>query len=198
MPLVSIFTAPLLAVYGRDVRPPELALHRADVDDLAALARDHAARHRLADDEHAVDVGAHQLVPVGLREFVERRTALHAGVVDEDVDRADLALDALDRGGGRVGRGHVERERMHRRAFAAQPGRGLLQLGVVAAVEDDRRTGTGQPAREREADAGARAGDEGDAPAQVEEFQDGVHRWFGLMDGRLNRHSTAPAAPASR
>src|SRR5438105_1911506 len=54
----------------RDVRPPELALHRADVDDFAALARDHPARHRLADDEDAVDIGAHQLVPVGLGEFV--------------------------------------------------------------------------------------------------------------------------------
>jgi hypothetical protein len=82
---------------GRDVRPAQLALHRTDVDDLAAPARDHPARDRLADDEDAVDVGAHQLVPVGLGELVERRASLHTGVVDEDVDRADLTLDPLHR-----------------------------------------------------------------------------------------------------
>ena len=77
---------------GRDAGATQLALHRADVDDLAALAPDHVARHRLADQEHAVEVGLHQLVPVGLGELLERRAALHAGVVDEDVDGADLAL----------------------------------------------------------------------------------------------------------
>src|SRR4030095_8978265 len=47
---------------GRDVRAAQFALHRTDVDDLAAAARNHVPGHRLADQEHAVDVGFHQLV----------------------------------------------------------------------------------------------------------------------------------------
>src|SRR6185295_5095456 len=61
---------------GRDVGPAQFALYRTDVDDLAAAAVNHVARHRLADQEHAVDVGLHQLVPVGFIELLERAAPL--------------------------------------------------------------------------------------------------------------------------
>ena len=44
------------------------------------------------------DVGVDEALPLGFGEFVERRPRLHAGIVDQDVDRADLALDPFDRG----------------------------------------------------------------------------------------------------
>ena len=73
-----------------------LALQARDVDDLAATARDHPPRHGLADVEHAVEVGAHQLVPGLDREVLERGAALDPGIVDQDVDRALLGLDPGD------------------------------------------------------------------------------------------------------
>ena len=46
------------------------------------------ARDRLPDVEHAGDVGLQQLFPPLGREVFERRSKLHAGIVDENVDRA--------------------------------------------------------------------------------------------------------------
>ena len=106
---------------GRDARPAELALHRADVDDAAAVARDHAPRHRLADVEDAVEVGAHHACQSASRS-PERRAALHAGVVDEDVDRAELGLDRVDR---RVDRRGVASRRTHVRATVRPSARRL-------------------------------------------------------------------------
>ena len=101
MPRVSIFRAPLVAAYGGDARPADLGLQRGDVDDPSPAAGLHAAGHRLADEEGAGDVGGHQGVPVLQRELGERRPALHPGVVDADVDRADRVLDRRDAGGHR-------------------------------------------------------------------------------------------------
>ena len=96
--------------------PAELALHRADVDDLAAPARDHAARHRLADEEHAVDVGAHQLVPVRPRRTRSSgaRRCMPALLTRMSIG-ADLGLDARDGLGHGGAIGHVEGDGMHRR-----------------------------------------------------------------------------------
>ena len=60
---------------------------------LPRAARDHVPRHRLADVEDAGDIGAQQLLPVVGREILERRAELHAGIVDQDVDRPDFGLD---------------------------------------------------------------------------------------------------------
>ncbi len=38
----------------------------------------------------------------------QRRAELHASIVDEDVDRADFVLDAVDAKTYRLGIGHVE------------------------------------------------------------------------------------------
>ena len=95
----------------------------------------------------------HQLVPVRLLELVERRAALHAGVVDEDVDGADVGLDAP------MAAATASAEVTSKAAVwtvapsLAQPLRGgLLELGGVARVQDDawRRRRPGRaPARSR-------------------------------------------------
>src|SRR4029078_5375804 len=49
---------------GRDGRPGDLGLDRADVDDLAAAALDHPAGDRAADDEGAGEVHVDDPAPV--------------------------------------------------------------------------------------------------------------------------------------
>ncbi len=90
---------------------------------------------------------------------------LHAGVVDEDVERPDLGLDRGDAGVDRRAVGDVEGDVMHVPAQAR--GRPLQRL-LVARVQRDRAARLHQPAREREADPAARAGDERATAADVE------------------------------
>ena len=105
-----------------------------------------------------------------MREVLERRAELHPGVVDQDVDRAELGLDAGDAGGDGGGVGDVE----GRGRGAGDGGGGRSQAVGVAAVEHDRRAVDGEALGEREADALARAGDEGAAAGEVEER---AHDW---------------------
>src|SRR5690349_18198923 len=80
-------------VYGR-TRAGGLALHRADVDNLAPAARPHAAAHLPSDPERRAKVRVDEAVPFVIGEVEDRRAVLNARVVDEDVDRADRVLDA--------------------------------------------------------------------------------------------------------
>ena len=72
---------------GRDGGAGELARQRADVDDLAAAARDHPLRRLAADDEGAGEIRVDDLLPLGGGKLDHRLAQLDAGVVDEDVDR---------------------------------------------------------------------------------------------------------------
>jgi hypothetical protein len=80
----------------RDTGPGELALHRSDIDDLAAASRYHAPGNPLTDEECARQVGRHQVVPVLETELDERFPTLEAGVVDEDVRGAPVVFDGGD------------------------------------------------------------------------------------------------------
>ena len=68
---------------------------RAEVDDRACLAADHAANECLGDQEHAFDVHVHHPVPVLLLDQRERHDLGDPGVVDQDVHRAEVLLDLL-------------------------------------------------------------------------------------------------------
>ena len=98
----------------------KLGLDRGDVDDPSPLARDHEARDGLGDEEHAVEISAHQLMPGFLRVILERSPTLDAGVVDQDVDRADLGLDAFGGFANLFAVGHVERGGVGLGALGAQ------------------------------------------------------------------------------
>ena len=77
---------------GRDVGASEFALHRGDIDDPTALARDHAPRPPGRRRTRCRD-WSHQLAPRLLGKILERSAALDAGVVDKNVDRSDLGFD---------------------------------------------------------------------------------------------------------
>src|SRR5690606_3584034 len=98
--------------------------------------------------------------------ILQRRAVLHAGIVDEDVDGADLCLESIDRPARRLVVGGVEGERVLR----AEVLRGGRQPGLVAAVEDDPGPGGGKPPGERMADPLRRAGDKGPLARQVEKL----------------------------
>jgi hypothetical protein len=115
-------------------------LHRADVDDAASPTRDHVLRHGLADKEHAVQIGLHDVLPIAVGKLMQRATALNPGVVDQDVQRANAAFYSVHLGFDLVGIGHIKSTFVHREAFRAQHLRGGGQGLGIAPVEYDRRT----------------------------------------------------------
>ena len=101
-------------------------------------------------------------IPLGDREFVDRRHELDAGVVDQDVDRAEFldrpAHHRLDRVLLRqVGAVVAHFHRVIGGQFRAE----LLDFARVAeAVEDDVGAARGERGGDAEADAARRSGDE--------------------------------------
>ena len=83
-------------------------VERRDVDDLAALPRDHPLGDRAADDEDAGQIVLHHFFEGRLAHFDQRLPALDAGIVDQNVDRPDFALDPGDALDHRRLGGHVE------------------------------------------------------------------------------------------
>ena len=133
-----------LAGLVRHRRRPRQARHqRADVDDLAGAPRLHRRDDGARHVERRVEVGRHQAAPVGVAELDDRRAVLDAGVVDEDVDRRRRdACTAATPAAHRVGIGDVERAPISTARPSPRSARGRgLELGAVAAVEDDARAG---------------------------------------------------------
>ena len=155
---------------GRDGRAGQLAGQRADVDDLAAAARDHPPRRLAADHEGAGQVGLDHPAPVVGRELDHRLAQLDAGIVDEDVDR-----DALARRAAR--RRRRSRPRRSRRSGASCTDDPAARISAAAcgepagigAVQDDRGAGRGQSLGHGAAEAARGAGDEGGAAGEVEQ-----------------------------
>jgi hypothetical protein len=104
-------------------------------------------------------------------EGFERRAELHAGIVDEDVDRADLRLDIGNGGAARLGIGDIEGGADGVAIAATDILGGRFRLLRVAAVDDDGSAMLGKPDRQRAADALAGAGDKGAAAGEVEEIR---------------------------
>ena len=94
--------------------------------------------------------------------------ALHqAGIVDQDVHRADLFLDLGHHGvhSGLIGHvGHIA-VGVHASLFVS--GQAFFQAALVGAVEADSRAAGGHAHRDGEADAVGTAGDEGNFAFQI-------------------------------
>ena len=113
---------------------------RADVEDPAATHPDHAAQHALGDEERALHVHVHHLVPVVLLHQRKGHDLAHAGVVDEHVHRrACFGLDGADHGVDR----HLVQDRGAKgprpRARAAKLVEGSARIFVGAAVVERHR-----------------------------------------------------------
>src|SRR5690606_11959257 len=97
------------------------AIDRADLDDPAPLALAHALDHRTGDVEHRVEVGVDHLVPLLGGHAVEGGVAGDAGVVDQDLDRAQRRLDPAHQRGAPLGGADVARHQGDLVAVLAHP-----------------------------------------------------------------------------
>jgi hypothetical protein len=131
------------AVLGGDIgrleRRGDQAVGRGDVDDPPAPLLLHD-RHRRrvawkADDRLMAMIRSHW----SIREVLDRGHVLDAGVVDQDVQLAELGLGGLDHVGDLVGLGHVGAVVEHLDAMLlGQFGAGPLDgVHLAQAVEDD-------------------------------------------------------------
>jgi hypothetical protein len=76
-----------------DVRLPG---QRGDIDDVSGSAGDHALRRQLAAQNHAVDVDVEDAPRDGVRLVDDPAERHNAGVVDQHVNGAELALDFVE------------------------------------------------------------------------------------------------------
>jgi hypothetical protein len=121
--------------------------------------------------ERARNIGGEQLLPLLDGKVLERRTELHAGIIDQDIDRPGISLDRLDTVLGGLGERHIEAGHRYLVPDGRQSRRCKIKLGCVAAVQDDFGAVFGKAVREREPDPLRRAGDERPLIRQVEKFK---------------------------
>ena len=125
---------------GRAAHEPDAAGHAADADDAAVAAGGHAGSERRDEEERRADVAGEHRVERGDVELRGRAEERDPGVVDQDVDVADVARQALHVGGvAQVGGDEA--------GLAAGGGDLLDRLARragVAAVDDDLGSVAGQ------------------------------------------------------
>jgi hypothetical protein len=111
------------------------------------------------------------LLPLLGGKVLERRAELHAGVIDQDIDRAGILLDRLDTVPGGLRLRHVEAGHRYLVSSGRQSRRGRVKLGRVTAVEDNFGTVFGKALRECEANTLRRTGDERPLARKFEKFK---------------------------
>ena len=119
----------------------------------------------------AGQVHIQDVLPVGQRRALDARVdRVDAGVVDEDVDRAEARQGGVAQGQHVRLLGHVGHDRQHVRADC---GGGGLQGGFGAAAQDELGAVAVQALGDGPAQAAAAAGDDGDMAGQVEGVEQG-------------------------
>ena len=109
------------------------------IDDAAPFARLHA-RHGGADGmKRRRQIDRDDLVPFLDREFLDRRDVLNAGIVDEDVERAESLLGRVDHVGNFGGLGHVGRRigRLHAEILFDAGALFFDRGGIAEAIDGD-------------------------------------------------------------
>ena len=136
------------------------AVDRADVDDRARAARDHAGQHEAGREVRAVQRAGDLREPVLGRGLLEVALERARGVVDQHVDAPERLFHPRQRAFERRLVGDVGAERQRLPAGLADRARRLLGRGAVAIEDREARPFTGQPQRRRAADAPPGAGDQ--------------------------------------
>ncbi len=161
---------------GREAGVAKDAGDGADVDDAAVAALDHTAGDGLGDEEAAAQVGVEDEVPVVPGDVESGLADVAAGIVDEDVNRAEGGFgffgEALDAGGV----ADVEFQRDGAAAEGVDLGFEVGECFAAAAGEDEVGSGAGEGAGEVLAEAAAGSGDEGDLAGEVEEMSSLIGR----------------------
>ncbi|MDX6685138.1 MAG: hypothetical protein QOF86_1266 [Baekduia sp.] len=164
------------------------AQHARDVDD--AAARLHDRRGGLGHPVGAVEVDVDDAAELLGRLARGGDRGAHAGVVDEDVDAAQLADRGLDQRAGVLGLADVggDGDRPAARGLHQR----LRVLEAVGAAGAQRYVGSrlGQRLGERDTQAGGRAGDDGDLAVEAEGVQDGGQGGLGHAVNAPDRGGT--------
>ena len=95
-------------VVGRLRGDADQAEHAGEVDDVTLAGRLEVGQERLGPVHHAPEVDVHQPFEVLVGHGLDRRAQRHAGVVDDQVDRAVVGDDAVGPGVDGVPIGHIE------------------------------------------------------------------------------------------
>ncbi len=162
------------AVLGRDIgrleRRGDQTVSRSDVDDPSAALLLHDRHGRLGGVEGRRQIDGDDQVPLVVREILDRGHVLDAGVIDQDVQLAELGLGLGHHVGDLSRLGHVGAMIEHLDAMLlGHLGAGALDGGHLAqAVHDDIDALGGERVGQGVADAAGRAGDDGDLPLQTE------------------------------
>ena len=114
-----------------------------------------------------------------------------AGIVDEDVDAAELAPDALDHARDRHLVGDVGDDRDRLDAAPGKLGGGRLRFGFVASDDGDVRAGFRKTSGDAKPDTAIAAGNDGNLAFEVEQVS--CHgRWLCQIRIRPTADSAAP------
>ena len=103
--------------------------------------------------------------------FLRQDMAADAGVVDQDIDRADLIAGALDEAVDDAFFGDVADPAGGTDAVGGEAAHGRRQFGLADIDDDDRGTGGTEMMGAFEADAGSAAGDQRDPAGEIEEWR---------------------------
>ena len=138
-------------------------MRRGDVDDASELARLHLRHHRFDQVECGEQVDREDCVPFVVGKLLDRRDVLDAGVVDDDVDLAELGACQLGHRTNLVRTAHVGARVAHLHAVLALHfgTRELDLVGIAEAVQQDVGALFGQAAGDAQADPAGRPGNDG-------------------------------------
>ena len=156
---------------GRDGGAGEVAGERADIDDLALLARRHPLGGFAPDHERAGEIGVDHALPIRGGQVQHGLAVLDAGIVDENVHRDPFRIERLKSGndGGLVG--HVEAGFMDSGALGAQFRSGLREAAGIDTVEHDGRPSSGKPFGHGAPQSTGRARDQSGFAGEIKEFE---------------------------
>ncbi|MCY1169227.1 hypothetical protein D9M73_92470 [compost metagenome] len=161
---------PANAALGRGIaRHANAALkgqHRRDIDDLAGPFRDHVPPRRLAQEEHRFEIGVDHRIPIVLGKIDRIGAADDAGIVDENIETAELIHSLIHNPLHRLDRGEIGGN-----DFGAAPQRADLRHRVLSRCPPDTghiRASRRQRYRNRLADAGIGPGDDGNLAGEIE------------------------------
>jgi hypothetical protein len=117
------------------------------------------------------NIGPEQLLPLLYGKILQRRTKLHAGIVDENIDRPDGPFDRGNPLADVLGDGHIETGHRNRVPGCGQACSGSLKLVALASVQNHGGAMLGEPSRDGEPDPLRRSRDERPLAGQIEQFE---------------------------
>ncbi len=164
--------------------PADVAARRHDIDDSSPAAQQHLAHHGPNAQEGAAEIGRDDIVPAFALHVDHEAVARDAGVVDEHIDRSELASHAAEECVDR----HFVRDVAslgERSDVPLLDQRDGFPGSVVALPVADRdgRTAIGERDSDRAADAARAASHDGDTAfeTQVHESSDDTLRPFAAL-----------------